>query len=272
MHFNSNAALLKTIVVLLVFCVCVTVCPAEKPNIGLIYTGKALALLETEGRDTRQAYREAIMESGGEVIVLGQTHAPSVVVEQLDSLDGVLLPGGIDVDPVFYGEAPDPLLEETDASLDQFEFRVLDHARRNHLPVLGICRGHQIINVYYGGSLIQDIPSQHKSIVTVVHRAKPNASHFVTVEADSMLHSLLQTDRIEVNSRHHQAVKRLADGFVITARSEDGIIEALEHKGAVFIVGVQFHPERMISDEPRMKALFKRFVEEANKTCNPEQE
>lgn len=271
MRFNFNATFLKIVLVFLVFSIYVAVCQAEKPNIGLVYTAKALVSLE-EGRDTRQTYRNAIEEHGGQVVVLGQTHTPTLVAERFDSLDGVLLPGGIDVDPVFYGEARDPLLEETDAALDQFEFRVLDHARRNRLPVMGICRGHQLLNVYYGGSLIQDIPSQHKGAVTVAHRATPKVNHFVTIEANSILHSLLRVERLEVNTSHHQAVKRLADGFIITARSEDGIVEAMERTGDVFILGVQFHPERMVKGEPRMKALFTRFIEAANKAHNPQQE
>ena len=266
MRFNPNFTSLKIILVFLAFCSCAQ---AEKPNIGLIYTTEALQTLETEGRDTRQTYRDALEEQGAVVVILGQTQPPSVIQERLESLNGVLLPGGIDVDPCFYGEERDPKLEDTEAALDQFEFRVLDHARSNGLPVLGICRGHQLLNVYYGGSLIQDIPSRHKSEVEVKHRYTPwnhpDAKHLIMIEEGSMLHDLLGVKEIETNTIHHQAVKQLADGFKITARSADGIVEAMESKGSVFIMGVQFHPERMFDTEPRMKAIFKRFVEEAEK-------
>jgi len=148
---------------------------------------------------------------------------------------------------------------------------VLDYARGHSLPVLGICRGHQLLNVYYGGSLIQDIPSKHKSDVTVKHRYTPrnhpDAKHLIMIEEGSMLHDLLGVSEIETNTIHHQAVKQLADGFKITARSADGIAEAMESEGSVFIMGVQFHPERMFDTAPSMKAIFKRFLEEASKRC-----
>jgi len=242
---------------------------ADVPKIGLIYSTEALQILEGEGRDIRKTYRDALEEQDADVVILGQSQPPSVIYERLENLNGVLLPGGIDVDPVFYGQERAPKLEDTDAALDQFEFRVLDHARRNRLPVLGICRGHQVMNVYYGGSLIQDIPSQHISDVTVKHRyvprIHPDAQHPITITPGSILHDVLQTERIVVNTIHHQAVERLAAGFGVSARSEDGIIEAMESTGDIFLVGVQFHPEKMSNDDRRMKALFARFVKEAAK-------
>ena len=270
MRFNPNSIFLKIIFVFLVFCIYVSVCHAEAPKIGLIYTTKALQTLEVEGRDIRQTYRDALEEQGAEVVILGQTQPPSVIQERLESLNGVLLPGGIDVDPCFYGEERDPKLEDTEAALDQFEFRVLDFARSHSLPVLGICRGHQLLNVYYGGSLIQDIPSRHKSEITVKHRYMPrnhpDAKHLIMIEEGSVLYDLLGVNEIETNTIHHQAVKQLAEGFKITARSADGIVEAMESEGNVFIMGVQFHPERMFDMEPHMKAIFKRFVGEAEKS------
>lgn len=262
-----SSTYLKGVLVFLVFCIYVY---AEAPKIGLIYTTKALQTLEAEGRDIRQTYRDALEEQGAEVVILGQTQPPSVILERLERLNGVLLPGGIDVDPCFYGAARDPKLEDTEAALDQFEFRVLDYARSHSLPVLGICRGHQLLNVYYGGSLIQDIPSRHKSEITVKHRYTPrnhpNAKHLIVIEEGSLLHDLLGVTAIETNTIHHQAIKQLAEGFKVTARSADDSVEAMESEGKVFIMGVQFHPERMFDVEPRMKAIFKCFVEEAGKS------
>jgi putative glutamine amidotransferase len=237
---------------------------AEGPLIGLIYT---LEDLEKEALDStapRRQYRDAIGENGGRIVVLGQGWPASEIKAILETLDGVLLPGGIDVDPKFYGEAPSPKLEKTDAALDALEFQVLEYAKEHRLPVLGICRGHQVLNVFYGGSLIQDIPTEHESETNVVHRGGTR-KHTIAIEEGSLLHELLGATEFEVNTYHHQAVKRLAEGFKATAHTKDGIVEAIESQGDVFILGVQFHPERMRAATPAVDALFQRFLKEAEK-------
>ena len=236
----------------------------ESPVIGLIYT---LEDLEKEALDPaapRRQYREAIEENGGRIVVLGQGRPASEITAILETLDGVLLPGGIDVDPKFYGEAPSPKLEKTDAALDALEFRVLEYAKEHCLPVLGICRGHQVLNVFYGGSLIQDIPTEHESEIEVVHRGGTK-KHTIAIKEGSLLYEWLGATEFEVNTYHHQAVKRLAEGFKATAHTQDGIVEAIEFQGDPFIVGVQFHPERMRASTPRINTLFQRFLEEAGK-------
>ena len=242
---------------------------ADQPNIGLVYSASKFAALEQRGKDKQQLYRDAIQDNGGLVVVLPQTDDDEVVTARLEALDGILLPGGIDVDPQFYAEERHERLEETDAALDQLEFSVLDHAKEHKLPMLGVCRGHQVLNVYYGGSLIQDIPSEHKSQAEVIHRrrmpGKEKPVHHISIEHGSLLHQLLGATRIVVNTYHHQAVKKPAPGFVITARADDGIVEAIEYRGDRFILGVQFHPEKMRGPDPRFNAIFKRFVEEARK-------
>ena len=121
-------------------------------------------------------------------------------------------------------------------------------------------------DVFYGGSLIQDIPTEHMSDVKVVHRNKPLMQyHEIHVQPDSVLHALLGVDSVTVNSWHHQAVKRLAPGFTISARTNDGIVEAIELEGARFVLGVQFHPEKMRPEDPRWNALFARLIAEARK-------
>lgn len=195
------------------------------------------------------------------MLVIGQGMADAQVEEVLKRMDGLLLPGGIDVEPARYHEAPHPKLEKTDAGLDALEWRVLEFARDNCLPVLGICRGHQVINVFYGGSLYQDIPAQHQSETNVKHRGG-KGMHEISIAKDSLLHTLLDTERYEVNTYHHQAVKALAPGFRKIAWTDDGIIEAIESTGEVFILGVQFHPEKLLETKPELKALFARFVQE----------
>jgi len=182
-------------------------------------------------------------------------------------LDGVLLPGGIDVDPRFYDEERHERLEKTDAELDALEFKVLVYADAHSLPVLGVCRGHQVLNVHAGGSLIQDIPTEHAGAVKVVHRypklRTEKREHAIAVTKGSVLHQLLGAERIVVNTYHHQAVKRLAPGLTTSARTDDGVVEAIERPGDRFVLGVQFHPERMRVDDGRFDALFQRLVEEA---------
>lgn len=234
---------------------------AETPAIAIVYPASHYERLKTEGKDRLAHYRKAVEEQGAAVLVIGQGMPETEVEENLQNMDGLLLPGGIDVEPVRYNEAPHPKLETTDAGLDALEWQALEFARDIRLPVLGICRGCQVINVFYGGSLYQDIPSQHQSEETVTHRGG-KGMHEITIAKDSLLHELLGLERFEVNTYHHQAVKDLAPGFRKTAWTDDGIIEAIENTGKIFILGVQFHPEKLLEEKPELKAIFARFVQE----------
>lgn len=235
----------------------------DPPRIGLVYATSHLEALRANGDDHQLRYRQAIEEQGGTIVVLGQSDPPEKLAGELATLDGVLLPGGIDIDPKHYGEERHPKLEKTDETLDEMQFTVLRYAREHALPVLGVCLGHQTINVFYGGSLYQDIPSQLNTATPVTHRGGTPPTHALDITQGSLLAEMLSTREIDVNSIHHQGIKRLADGFTATAHTADGLIEAIEHQGKPFILGVQFHPEIMIKDEPRMKAIFARLVREA---------
>lgn len=241
---------------------------AETPVVGVIYPASHYEQWASGSKDRLLSYRAALEEQGAAVRVIGQGMPDREVEENLQDMDGLLLPGGIDVEPARYNEAPHPKLEKTDAGLDALEWRALEFARDNRLPVLGICRGHQVINVFYGGSLYQDIPSQHQSEKTVKHRGG-KIMHDITLEEGSLLHELLGRKRYEVNSYHHQAVKVAAPGFTVSARTDDGIVEAIEGPDEVFIVGVQFHPEKLLAEKPELKALFARFIQEAVKNLPP---
>lgn len=242
-------------------------CPitaAGQPVIGVIYAAPHFERLTQRNEDPLAPYRAALEAEGAVVLVIGQGMSEALVDEKLERMDGLLLPGGIDVEPSRYNEPPHPKLEKTDAALDALEWRALDHARAHSLPVLGICRGHQVINVYYGGSLIQDIPAQHESETVVVHR-NGIRTHDITLVEGALLRELLGADRYEVNTYHHQAVKDLAPGFRLSARTDDGIVEAIESTGEVFILGVQFHPEKMLEEKPELRAIFARFIQEVQK-------
>jgi putative glutamine amidotransferase len=179
-------------------------------------------------------------------------------------LDGLLFPGGVDVHPSHYGEPSHPKLGRVDADLDEAELVLARWALQDDLPTLAICRGIQLINVAAGGSLYQDLPAQFPGALRHAFPApeypRDHRAHPVHVEPGTRLVVALGTRKLEVNSRHHQAIKELAPGFAITARAPDGVIEGIEKEDATFVVGVQWHPESLAADDPRMLALFEAFV------------
>jgi putative glutamine amidotransferase len=178
-------------------------------------------------------------------------------------LDGLLLAGGVDIDPAHYGQAQHPQLGEVDALRDRVELLLPRWALRDGRPIFGICRGIQVLNVAAGGTLWQDISTQVET--TIDHAACQHGTprsgivHTVEVIAGSKLASIVGEGELPVNSLHHQAVKDIAPGFVVTACAPDGIIEGLELPGHRFCVGVQWHPEEM-TDDVRMRRLFEELV------------
>lgn len=167
------------------------------------------------------------------------------------SCAGLVLTGGIDVDPARYGEARHPAVTDVDPVRDEYEIALVRAALAADLPVLAICRGLQVMNVAAGGSLVQDVPSQIGTAVPhQVSDPKDAIAHDVSIAAGSRLQELMGFavvgGRLPVNSRHHQAVARIAPGFIVTSRAADGVIEALEKPDARFCVGVQWHPENFI--------------------------
>jgi putative glutamine amidotransferase len=183
-----------------------------------------------------------------------------------DRLDGVLLPGGGDVDPVHYGREPHPATQNIDDPRDALELTIARWAVDDDMPVFGICRGHQVLNVALGGTLVQDIPSE---IGASAHRHDTNGeprttrAHTVRIEVSSRLAALVGQLQLEVNSLHHQAVDRLAPGLVATAWADDGVIEAVEAPAKRFVLGVQWHPEDLVDDDEAMRRLFKAFIDAA---------
>jgi putative glutamine amidotransferase len=184
--------------------------------------------------------------------------------------DGVVIGGGDDVDPVRYGRN---ILEganvEIDHGRDAVDFPVFAAAWRSHVPVLGICRGLQVVNVARGGTLVQDLPLERPSEVAHHLPKKENRrDHPVTVEPGTRLHRIAGASEIDVNSRHHQAIERAADGFVVAATAPDGVIEAIEAKDGRWLVAVQWHPENL-TDDAVSRRLFREFVAEVRR-ASPE--
>ena len=180
-----------------------------------------------------------------------------------DRLDGVLLAGGVDMAPATFGEAPHPRLGRTDPARDQVELTLARWAIAERKPLLGLCRGHQVLNVALGGTLYQDIEAQVPGAIR--HDYFPGfprdyLAHQVTVTPGSRLHAAAGGSTMPVNSMHHQAVKTLAPGLVVTAQAEDGVIEAIESEGPGYLVGVQWHPEVFEKHDLRIQRLFQGFI------------
>ena len=194
-------------------------------------------------------YRQAVLHVGGEVRLL---EPGDDVTEVLSAIDGLLLSGGGDVAPDRYGEGPHPSIVDVNLERDAFEIALIEGARARRLPIFAICRGIQVLNVACGGTLIQDIPTEvHGALdhgLTVPPHEAYTLAHEVWLEGDTLVSRLMNerlssADACEVNSRHHQAVKTIAPGFVVSATAPDGVVEAIEDPAAGFCLGVQWHPE-----------------------------
>jgi len=208
-------------------------------------------------------YVESVRRAGGDPVVLRNTDDPG---ETLARVDGLLLTGGLDVDPALYGETPHETTEVA-SERDRFEVPLTQAAIRHDVPLFAICRGVQVLNVAAGGSLVQDIPSAVTSDLNhSVDVPKDHVAHQVHVRPGTRLAEALgpaaDLDTCPVNSRHHQSVARVAPEFVVSAASPDGVVEAIERPGAAFCVGVQWHPENFWRTG-EFAGLFGAFVEAA---------
>lgn len=192
-------------------------------------------------------YTDAIYKAGGIPVVLPWTSSAEMASRVVSNLDGVLFTGGEDWAPQWYGEQVLPECGEISAARDTCEMLYLNAARERQLPLFGVCRGEQLLNIALGGTLYQDLPSQHPSCVS--HQQKPLPgyvkTHTVYLSEGGLLREVVGCDSLRVNSFHHQAVKDLAPGLTITATSSDGIVEGYENADRT-IIGVQFHPEKCI--------------------------
>jgi putative glutamine amidotransferase len=210
----------------------------------------------------REDYLRSVERSGALPVVLPPV-CPADVPALLDRLDGVLLSGGVDVDPALYGQAPHPKLGRVNRRRDDFELALTREALRRDVPILAICRGHQVLNVATGGTLVQDVPSLIGGVVEHDGRGpRWRRAHPVEVKAPSRLREILGRDALSVNSIHHQAVDRIGEGLAVSALSpEDGVVEGLEMPGRRFVVAVQWHPESFWSRPDSFQRLFDAHAE-----------
>ncbi len=209
-------------------------------------------------------YTRALDLAGGAPLLIPLGLSDATLRAIFERLDGLLLQGGVDVHPGEYGEPVEPFCGEIDRARDATELKLLRWALAEALPILGICRGIQMLNVAAGGSLYQDLAAQLASPIEHRHvKGNPYSfhAHAIAIDADARLARALGATQIEVNSLHHQALKTIAPGFRVVARAPDGVVEGIEADNGRFAVGVQFHPEWMIEDDARMIRVFQAFVQ-----------
>ena len=261
----------KLIITLAVLCTALTI-NAKTPIIGISgYTDGGTC-------EANMTYINSVRLAGGAPMVIPVTSDEAQIEAVLGAIDGLVMTGGEDFDPLkWYGEEPLRALGEVVPSRDDFDVKLVRAAVAKGIPVLGICRGEQLLAIAFGGALWQDIPSQVKDSY-VKHRQSPtgsvNGTHSITIEKGSFLEKAAGGTTAIVNSFHHQAIKSVPAGFKVVARSADGIVEAVERTGKLesyadggaMIIGTQFHPEAMINGgDLRLLGIFKKLVEEAGK-------
>jgi len=207
-----------------------------------------------------RSYIDAVERAGGLCMLLPNTHVERADA-YLDRIDGLLLTGGDDPDPVLFGEDPHPQIELVDPRRDHFEIALIHGARRRGIPIFGICRGVQMLNIALGGDIYQDVPSQTDSgLQHTQQRLDDGPWHEVQVAENSLLARILGVRNLRVNSFHHQACRKPAEGLNVSAAAGDGVPEALEDPSFEFCLGVQWHPELSAGEGEK---LFEAFVQAA---------
>jgi putative glutamine amidotransferase len=233
------------------------------PTIGVVCPSTdASQAADSPHYTQKQAYVAALVRAGAAPLLLPQLADSPPLRAIYARLDGLLLPGGGDVDPVHYGESIHEKCGSIDTERDGMELALTRWAIEDGKPLFAICRGIQVLNVALGGSLYQDIQAQVPGALE--HTRAPGAppshlAHAVAVIEDTQLAEILGADPLQVNSRHHQAIKNLAPGLAVAAEATDGIIEAVEVTGQPYAIGVQWHPEDLAGNDAQAQRLFDAF-------------
>ena len=223
---------------------------------------KPLIAITTDIKDghfvIEEKYTHAVIRAGGiPMLIPSVTRNKELIAETMDAVDGLLLPGSRDMDPKFYNEKPHPKLRPMSIERTETEFRVLEQAIENKKPVLGICGGMQLLNVYYGGSLYQDI---YEYVPEALPHEK-GSIHEIEVIESTVLYEITGRKSFPVKSYHHQSINKIGVGLSVNAVTSDGIAEGIESREAPFILGVQWHPE--LEDTEISKSIFGKFIKES---------
>jgi putative glutamine amidotransferase len=240
----------------------------EFPIIGISTGKRHVADYPLPFQGAPVTYSEAVSMAGGVPVLIPHNLPPQPLRKLFERLDGIVLPGGGDVDPAAYRAETHPQIGGVDVERDQTEFLLARWAVDDDKPLFAICRGIQVLNVALGGTLIRDIPSEVPNALE--HTRKPydfgRIAHAVSLVPESALFRALGVagETLNVNSLHHQAIHQPAQSLQVTARAPDGIIEGVEIPGRRFILGVQWHPEALVKEHPPMLSLFRSLVAAAN--------
>jgi len=213
----------------------------------------------------KKSYTDAVEKSGGVPLLIPVVAAPKHMDMYISMIDGLLISGGeFDIDPSLYGEKPIPQCGALKPDRTVMEMKLLKKALKLGMPVLGICGGHQAINVAFGGTLYQDIPTQTQK--SLKHEQKPipstQPSHKVDVMKGTLLDAAAKSHSMQVNSTHHQGIKKMGRGLLACATAPDGLVEGVEIKSArkQFLLGVQWHPEQLYDADEASRGIFKSFI------------
>ena len=205
-------------------------------------------------------YVDAVNKAGGVPLLLPPVEDAETVCRYVRLCDGFILSGGGDINPALYGEIPHPKLEEFHSTLDRSQWLLTQEILRADKPLLAVCRGVQLLNVVQGGSLWQDVSAiDHPVMLHSQFSPRGDLFHPVDIAQDSILHRLFG-DKLEVNSFHHQCLKDPGKGLEITATAPDGIIEAVEMPDHRFVIGIQWHPEMLLTASDTMLPLFRQLM------------
>ena len=215
-----------------------------------------------------QSYSKAVMAAGGIPLLIPQVEDAESLRALYECLDGLLIPGGVDINPRYFREDAHPEVDIPDDGLDFVETTMLPWALADDLPIFGICRGHQVLNVVLGGTLWQDIPSQYPTVFdhreSYKRKIRDYLAHDVRIAPDTRLRAIVGAERVWVNTSHHQAVKQVAPSLRATAWASDDICEGLESPDRHFLLTVQWHPEEMVRKHEWARRLFGALVEAAH--------
>ncbi|MBQ2839493.1 MAG: membrane dipeptidase [Muribaculaceae bacterium] len=249
---------MKRVYILFLICfICIYAYGVQhKPIIGISCSNSELS------SSVSKSYCDAVNRSGGIAMMIPVCTDSMILREVVGCIDGIIMTGGGDIHPSYFGEEMVDECGVPDSVRDIYDIHLIKLAAQHCIPMLGICRGEQLINVAFGGTLFQDLPSQFPGDTLFQHR---NADHEVILQTDSWISNITRVDSFVANSYHHQAIKDVAPGFIVSGWSHDNVIEVIENVDGYPIWGVQFHPERMFEDNyPIASSIFDFFIKKAS--------